>query len=86
MDLQYAFNFVLTVLLTIFGSATKMFHGKLEEVTKDLSRFKEHVAQNHPTHDSIDKRFDKLDAKLDRLDDKLDIVLTNHANLNGSKK
>lgn len=80
MDLQYAFNIVLTVLLSILGGAVKMFHGKLEEGTKDLSRFKEHVALNHPTHDSIDKRLDKLDTKLDRLDDKLDMVLTNHAN------
>lgn len=45
----------------------KALWNKQEKLNDDLADFREHVARDYPSRDSVEKRLDKIDSKLDRL-------------------
>lgn len=69
-------NFVLGGIMTMIGYAAKRIDAKIEKTSDDLASFKTYVAVMHPTHETIEKRFDKLEEKMDKMVEKMDRVLS----------
>lgn len=72
MEYQFFYNALMGFCSGIVIFIAKHIHGKVDEVSKELSAFKTHVAANHPKHEDISSKFDKVDANINRLADKVD--------------
>lgn len=70
--LVWVVEILLGVIMAFIAYLSKTLHTKVEKINEDLSEFKTQVAERHPTHENIDRRFDKIDAALEKVSQKVD--------------
>lgn len=72
MDFQHFFEALFAGVIGMLGFFVKGAHNKAEKTADELNDFKQHVAVDYATKDSINVRFDKIDNKLEKMLDKMD--------------
>ena len=68
MDVQQILNLLIMVVMAVVGFFAKQVHGKADDTQKDLSAFKQHVAENYAHNGRIDEIKEAMSTANRRLD------------------